>query len=162
MLRPKFARTPNPMPSLPLTMESKSLPVLALASAALLAASTALAAPAMPEDQVAAFTDKYCSGCHNDVDREAGLDLTSLKYTPEDPANFLLWVKIHDRVQAGEMPPKEKKRPEASDVAGFVKTVSTTLIAKEKEAAVSEGRAVRRRLNRSEYENALRDLLSVP
>ena len=34
-----------------------------------------------------------------------GLDLTSIKYSPENPDNFLLWVKVHDRVQAGEMPP---------------------------------------------------------
>ena len=50
-----------------------------------------------------AFTDRHCSSCHNDVDKEGGLDLTTINYAPEDSANFLTWVKVHDRVQAGEM-----------------------------------------------------------
>jgi hypothetical protein len=61
---------------------------------------TLLAATAPLETEVAAFTDRYCSSCHNDVDKEGGLDLTSLTFNPADAANFLTWVKIHDRVQA--------------------------------------------------------------
>ncbi len=113
-------------------------------------------------DQVLAFTDKYCSSCHNDVDLEGRLDLTNLKLSLSDPANFQTWVKVYDRVQAGEMPPKEKKRPEAADLATFTKTLSSTLIADEQQQLAQTGRATRRRLNRSEYENALRDLLHAP
>src|SRR5688572_27884190 len=58
------------------------------------------------------FTEKYCAKCHNDIDKEGRLDLTSLKFTPGDPANFQQWIKVHDRLQAHEMPPKEKKQPE--------------------------------------------------
>src|SRR5690349_8299517 len=78
---------------------------LLLASALLLGSVSATrGATASLVDDVAAFTDKYCSSCHNDVDKEAGLDLTSLKYSPADAENFALWVKVHDRVQNGEMP----------------------------------------------------------
>src|SRR5438105_4497741 len=94
---------------------------------------TLRAATAFPADDVAAFTDRYCSSCHNDVDREGGLDLTSVPYTPENADNFLLWVKVHDRVQAGEMPPKEKKRPAPADVKNFISGVSMALISSEKE-----------------------------
>src|SRR3954464_11215535 len=66
-------------------------------------------ARAAQDADVAAFTDRYCSSCHNDVDKEGGLDLTSFDFKPSDPANFTEWVKVHDRVQNGEMPPKEKK-----------------------------------------------------
>jgi hypothetical protein len=108
------------------------------------------------------FIDRHCSSCHNDVDREGGLDLTSLQYTPSNPDNFAVWVKLHDRVQTGEMPPKEKKRPDAGEMAAFIRHVSSTLIASEEALVAQSGRATRRRLNRSEYENALRDLLSAP
>src|SRR6185436_12520945 len=117
---------------------------------------------AAPPPAAAAFIEKYCASCHNDVDREAKLDLTSLAYAPDDKANFALWVKIHDRVQAGEMPPKKKARPAAADLATFLPAVSGPLAAVERARIAREGRAVHRRLNRYEYENALRDLLHIP
>ena len=135
------------------------------AFAASLVFSTALAgraAPAFPAEAAADFTDRHCSTCHNDVDKEAGLDLTSLQFNPNDGANFMTWVKIHDRVQAGEMPPKDKKRPAAAELSGFVQGVSASLIAVEQVSEQANGRAMRRRLNRTEYENALRDLLQAP
>src|SRR5688572_14561120 len=95
------------------------------------------------EADILDFTDRHCSSCHNDVDKEGGLDLTSLKYSPSDPENFHTWVKIHDRVQTGEMPPKEKKRPDAPELAAFVKNVSTSLIASEEEILAQSGRSTR-------------------
>ena len=42
-----------------------------------------------------------------------GLDLTSLPFDPANPTNFAQWVKVHDRLRAGEMPPKAvNKRPD--------------------------------------------------
>jgi hypothetical protein len=71
---------------------------------------------------------------------------------------------VFDRVAAGEMPPKRKKKPPPApaDVARFTKLVSSSLTAFEKEVTSRDGRAMQRRLNRYEYENALRDLLNVP
>jgi mono/diheme cytochrome c family protein len=126
------------------------------------ATSAMAAGPGFPEADALAFIDRHCSTCHNDVDREGGLDLTSLKYAPEDPENFLTWIKVHDRVQAGEMPPKEKRRPEAAATAGFVKSLDAALVAADEQAIAQAGRAVDRRLNRTEYENTLRDLFQAP
>jgi hypothetical protein len=117
-------------------------------------------APAIPD--TGAFTDKYCAGCHNDFDLAGGLDLTSLDYVPGDPGNFQAWVKVHDRLDAGEMPPKGRPRPEPAELASFVKDLASSLTAYEDEVAVREGRSTQRRPNRSEYENALRDLLQAP
>jgi hypothetical protein len=135
-----------------------SLSVGALA----LVSSPALRAAALVETEVAEFTDRYCSSCHNDVDKEGGLDLTSLSYNPSDAANFLTWVKVHDRIQAGEMPPKEKKRPAAGETSRFISGLASSLTTIEKAQVAANGRAVRRRLNRNEYENSLRDLFQLP
>ena len=136
----------------------------ALGGLSVFVALSSFAAGAAPfsADEAAAFTDRHCSSCHNDVDKEGGLDLTSLSYAPDDAANFLTWVKVHDRVQNGEMPPKEKKRPAATEVTTFLGGLSTSLISAERAMVARDGRAMRRRLNRSEYENALRDLLKAP
>lgn len=47
-------------------------------------------AAAFSEAEVLDFTDRHCSSCHNDVDKEGGLDLTNLTFNSEDPNNFLL------------------------------------------------------------------------
>ncbi len=127
----------------------------------LLAAAVSLPADAAP-DRRAAFLEAHCAGCHNDVDRKGGLDLEALRFNPSDPANVERWVRIHDRVVAGEMPPAEKRRPDVSATAEFTRTLGQELAAGEAERIAREGRAGRRRLNGHEYENALRDLLSAP
>jgi hypothetical protein len=133
---------------------------LALAVAIALPGSLALRA-ATPPAVARTFIEQHCADCHNEVDKEAQLDLTHLAYEPKDAANFALWVKVYDRVEAGEMPPK-KKRPDPAELDAFLKGMTATLTASERATIAGEGRSVQRRLNRYEYENALRDLLNVP
>ena len=38
---------------------------------------------------------------------------SSLKFDLTDATNFTTWVTVHDKVTAGEMPPKKKARPAA-------------------------------------------------
>ncbi len=109
------------------------------------------------------FFDHFCSECHYE-DQSGGLDLSVLTFDPGNRDNFATWVRVLDRVAAGEMPPKKrtKDRPAPADLATFTHTVSSSLTAVEKEVTTRDGRAMQRRLNRYEYENALRDLLNVP
>lgn len=117
---------------------------------------------AEPAKPLADFMDRHCYSCHNDVDKEGGFDLTALKFSPENPANFLTWVKVHDRMLAGEMPPKEKKRPDSQELQAVLKELASSLTTHEQAAVAKSGRAVMRRLNRAEYENALRDIFHAP
>src|SRR5205085_6395575 len=87
---------------------------------------------------------------------------TALALNPKDPKNLATWLKVYDRASTGEMPPKKKPRPEKSALEQFASTISSSLVAAEKATLGGEGRATRRRLNRYEYENALRDLLQAP
>ena len=125
------------------------------------AAFAAASSPTLP-DTAWALIDDYCANCHNDQDLKGSLDLTNLDYRPDDPANFQVWVKVHDRLEAGEMPPKGKPRPPAARITAFVSELATNLTGYERGLAAREGRSTERRLNRDEYENALRDLLSAP
>jgi hypothetical protein len=108
------------------------------------------------------FLEQHCYDCHDTGLNRGGLDLSALAFRPDDPRNFATWVKVFDRVSAGEMPPKKRARPAASDLEGFTSEVARALLAAAQERIASEGRATQRRLNGYEYENALRDLLSAP
>src|SRR5438132_11249896 len=122
----------------------------------------AVAAPVMAHDLPRAsrqFVEQYCVECHDADTKKGGLDLTALKFEPANSTNFASWVLVHDRVSNGEMPPKKKARPDSAEAAAFIKSLASSLTEAEQARAAKEGRATRRRLNRYEYENALRDLL---
>lgn len=120
------------------------------------------ASAAAPFPEAGAFLQKNCVACHGSSAPQAHLDLTKLAWEPGDPDNFNVWVKVHDRVLAGEMPPAPLPRPAADGVARFVGGLANSLTEYERTAAVERGRAGLRRLNSYEYENSLRDLLQVP
>jgi len=109
-----------------------------------------------------AFIQKNCAGCHNSSAPAARLDLTKLGFEPGNPDNFATWIKVHDRVSAGEMPPRPIPRPSADSLTQFVNGLSAVLNAYEHGITTYRGRAGLRRLNAYEYENSIRDLLNVP
>ena len=111
---------------------------------------------------ISPFLQKYCEDCHDADTKKGNLDLTSLQFSLQSPTNFATWVKVHDRVASGEMPPKKKARPDAPDLIAFTNLLSSSLMVAETERISREGRATERRLNRYEYEDTLRDLLSLP
>src|SRR5207248_5263460 len=57
---------------------------------------------------------------------------------------------------------KKKPRPDSAASDAFVKSLSTSLLTAERASLANGGRSTQRRLNRYEYENALRDLLRAP
>jgi hypothetical protein len=108
------------------------------------------------------FVENHCFECHDAEVKKGGLDLTALKFDPANSTNFSTWVLVHDRVSNGEMPPKKKARPEPKELDSFTRSLGASLISAESARIAKEGRATQRRLNRYEYENALRDLLHAP
>jgi hypothetical protein len=108
------------------------------------------------------FLQKHCLECHDAEMKKGGLDLSALKFDPANPTDFSKWITAYDRVNAGEMPPKKKPQPEAVEREGFLQALSASLVSADQVRMAKEGRSTRRRLNRYEYENALRDLLHAP
>jgi hypothetical protein len=108
------------------------------------------------------FIEKHCVECHDGESKKGGLDLTALKSNLTEPGNFATWVTVHDRVSAGEMPPKKQARPAPAELRSFTNSLSSALLAADRERVAREGRATQRRLNRYEYEETLRAVLSLP
>ena len=71
------------------------------------------------------------------------------------------WESVLEQLTEGVMPPKEKPRPPVADIAAVKDWVTGTLAAADEQQRGREGRVVLRRLNRTEYENTVRDLLGV-
>lgn len=109
------------------------------------------------------FLESHCYECHGEGIVKGGLDLKALPFRSEDPKVYGAWVKAHDRVLAGEMPPPSVKvRPEKLELKTFLAGLSNGLVEMDRGSEQAAGRSVMRRLNRFEYENTLRDLLSLP
>jgi hypothetical protein len=118
------------------------------------------AADAIAASPVKSFFENRCFECHDADTQKGNLDLTTLPADLSDPATFARWLKVHDRIEAGEMPPKKKPRPDPKEVAPVLGWMSDRLIEAEKAKRVA-GRATFRRLTRVEYENTLDDLFSL-
>lgn len=116
------------------------------------------AAGASPND----FFTKYCVDCHNGDRRKGNLDIAALKPDFADVETFARWVKVHDRIATGEMPPKKKERPQADEVKAITGWLSGELTKAERARLDVENRTSVRRLTRSEYENTIRDLFDMP
>lgn len=105
------------------------------------------------------FVTTYCTGCHNDRSRTGGMSLADPALV--DPAAHPeLWEKILHKISTGQMPPAKMPRPEPADFRTVIANITTTL----DRAAASHpdpGRVGAHRLNRTEYGNAVRDLLGV-
>lgn len=114
-----------------------------------------------PRKQLEAFLDAHCYECHDDIAPEADLDLSGLKFDPQDPANIATWERVFRKVHEGEMPPKENKRPPGADIEGFLQTLGDPLHEIDRNDIVENGRVRARRLTREEYENSLHDLLGI-
>ena len=108
------------------------------------------------------FLEDHCYDCHDDSTQKGNLNLQELKLNLDDSQASAKWVLVHDRLQAGEMPPREKNAPPNDERDLFLKELSRSLIDYEKSQDQKNGRSVWRRLNRLEYENTMRDLLSAP
>ncbi|MFT5470527.1 MAG: hypothetical protein ACI8UO_005656 [Verrucomicrobiales bacterium] len=115
-----------------------------------LCASLLLAGVAHADD---AFFEQHCFECHDDVSAKGDLDLTSLSRDFADPR----WIRIHDRIQSGEMPPAKKPRPAAADRDQTLTWLKNAIVAAEEPHPTPV-----RRLTRIEYENTLRDLFDLP
>ena len=107
-----------------------------------------------------AILDQYCVTCHNDRTKTANLslehlDLASVGDHPE------LWEKVVRKLRGRMMPPPGRPRP---DEAGYDSLVSYLETSLDRVAAAkpNPGRTdTFRRLTRTEYQNAIRDLLAI-
>ena len=121
-----------------------------------------VAAPSKSIAEPLAFFKTHCFQCHDANSKQSGLDLSALQRELSSGDNFLQWMKIHDRIESGEMPPKGQARPSEVERAAIVSELKGALIGAEREKRVAEPRTGVRRMTRAEYENTIRDYFDMP
>ncbi len=106
---------------------------------------------------------KYCAGCHNQRATTSAtatgvvLDNADLTHIGDGAA---MWEKVIKKLRAGAMPPAGMPRPDDATMNSLVSFLETTLDRRATEHP-NPGRHLPHRLNRAEYENAIRDLLAL-
>src|SRR5215510_7699881 len=108
------------------------------------------------------FLQKYCLSCHTESSKEKGLvpialDRLDFSKISKDAE---VWEKIARRVSAGVMPPTGASHPDSATAHQFTAWLTSEL----DRAALANpnpGRPLLHRLNRTEYEYAIRDLLNL-
>jgi mono/diheme cytochrome c family protein len=104
---------------------------------------------------------KNCLECHGPKKQKGGLRLDELAPNFEDRDSAAHWLRVMERIESGEMPPKDEEQPDvaaAKKVAGWI---DANLFAADAARRTREGRGRVRRLNRDEYEYTLHDLLAI-
>ncbi|MCM8528172.1 MAG: DUF1592 domain-containing protein [Lentisphaeraceae bacterium] len=108
--------------------------------------------------EIGKFIEKYCYDCHDEDVQKGGVRLDNLSKDLADVSVLKKWVKIHDMVKSGDMPPaKKKKQPSAESRKSFLATVSPVLY----KADMKKKEVVLRRLNREELQNTVNDLFHI-
>src|SRR6185503_20010337 len=115
---------------------------------------------ASPASSHRATLDRYCVTCHNQRLATAGLKLDEADVAnPGEGAE--VWEKVVRKLRTGMMPPPNMPQPSTEGRQALLSWLETSL----DKAAASKPNPGRtetlRRLNRTEYQNAIRDLLSV-
>lgn len=104
---------------------------------------------------------RSCLECHQGDKPAGNLDLSKLGLELNDEKAFETWVRVHDRVQSGEMPPDSESMQDETRVA-FLRNLSEQLHETDLARVIAKGRGPARRMTREEYQSNLRDLLQLP
>jgi cytochrome c5 len=124
-------------------------------------ATAARAQAAAPVFEPRPLLDRYCVTCHNERLKTAALMLDQI-----DVANVAAQAEILEKVvrkvRTGLMPPSNMPQPSHQDRRALLTWLETSLD-RASAATPNPGRTdTLRRLNRTEYQNAIRDLLALP
>ena len=126
-----------------------------------------VAVPAAPQTRQSpqgeggqAVVDRYCTTCHSARLKTGGLVLEGLPVA-QAGQQAQVWEKVVRKVRTGMMPPANAPRPERATLDALAATVELTI---DRAAATvpNPGAPALHRLNRTEYANAVRDLLELP
>jgi hypothetical protein len=136
------------------------LPLLLLIGVAYPQAQREQAAVPAAQSAEHALLTRYCAGCHNEKSKQGDFVLTTLD-VDKVGSDAKRWELVVRKLRARSMPPAGRPRPSEAAYDGLVAHLETSL---DRVAAANPdpGRTdTFRRLNRTEYQNAIRDLLAI-
>src|SRR5205823_6573415 len=108
------------------------------------------------------FFAEHCTSCHGEKKQKGELRVDTLRIDFDSPKIMGHWEEIMNRINSGDMPPDDKPRPKADDIARVSEWIAGQLRdADSAKNSSSSERVAFRKLSREEYANTIRDLLGV-
>ncbi|HMB72375.1 MAG TPA: DUF1587 domain-containing protein, partial [Gammaproteobacteria bacterium] len=144
------------------TSAARALAAVRTSAVAILCAALLAACSPSPEQRAAnhrATLDRYCLDCHSAAEAEADLSLEGLDLAAAGE-HAEIFETVIVKLRGGLMPPPGNPRPDEDAVSDVVAFLEDTLDAARADDPYV-GQASIHRLNRTEYGNAVRDLLAV-
>lgn len=132
-------------------------------SVALLVAAASVAAASESEfgDVVVPFVENYCYDCHNDFEANGGFDAGAYGDAAAMQADYDVWEKVAQVLEYGQMPPEDADQPDGDERLAVGNWIRTELDQFDCSGETFVGRVTLRRLNRTEYDNTIRDLTGL-
>ncbi len=112
------------------------------------------------QTEILPILTEYCYECHMDGSDEGGLDLDLYESLESMTAERKTWQHIQEHLSLKLMPPEDKPQPSAEETQKILEWIESTIFAVDPNHP-DPGHVTLRRLNATEYENTLRDLLHV-
>jgi hypothetical protein len=104
------------------------------------------------------LVDRYCVGCHNETELAGGLAFEDVDANDVEN-DAAVWEAVVRKLRTGLMPPRGEPRPERGVLDGLAEELEDELDAAAA-AAPNPGAKPLARLNRTEYANAIYDVLA--
>ena len=108
-----------------------------------------------------ALIDSYCLDCHDAETQKGKVNLEALPFKVTTVEQAELWQKVLNAMNAGEMPPENKRQPKNAEKADFLDDLARTMVLARKKLSDSGGKITMRRLNLREYQNTIKALTGV-
>ncbi len=108
------------------------------------------------------FVEEHCASCHGPRRQKGGLNLAAYESLEALTSDADRWEMVVQKLRDGEMPPEdEEPRPTPKQVEALTGFVEREIARADAARPPDPGRVTTRRLNRTEYNNTIRDLLAV-
>ena len=113
------------------------------------------------QTNIAPFLENHCVVCHSGDDFEGEVSFDSFDDSANIQDNYEFWEKVLRLVVEHQMPPADQTQPTNDEIALLGRAIEFEFDAFDCTSVKRPGRVTIRRLNKSEYNNTIRDLLGL-
>ncbi|PAY18974.1 hypothetical protein CKO51_13535 [Rhodopirellula sp. SM50] len=113
------------------------------------------------QTNIAPFLENHCVVCHSGDDFEGEVSFDRFEDSANIQDNYEFWEKVLRLVVEHQMPPADQTQPTADEIASLGQAIELEFNAFDCTSVKRPGRVTIRRLNKSEYNNTIRDLLGL-
>ncbi len=110
--------------------------------------------------EVLPLLEEYCYDCHGDGAKKGEMALDSYSSFSDIAGDFDLWKRVWENLHRRNMPPADKSQPTDKETDQILSWVEKAVFDHDPQSVVP-GHVIIRRLNRTEYQNTIRDLFGI-